>query len=667
MKIGVGIDTGGTYTDAVVYDFENKKILHGGKALTTKEDLSIGIGNVLDAIPLELAQKADLFALSTTLATNACVEDKGGRAKLALLGVSEKIVRDVGDDYGLLNVDDIYFQNSYTTLSGEVNQAFDWRLFEENAKDWPREYDGLGIVELNAISNGAFIEKEAKSRLNSNPNFHIVCGHELFSELNAIKRGVGALLNARLVPIVGEFLKAIKTSMQRRNIKAPIVIVRSDGSLMSEEFTNTHPVETLLCGPASSVMGAAELVSHVSDSVIVDMGGTTTDIALIRGGEPVKSADGIQVGKWRTLVKGLYIDTFGLGGDSAIRYHGARLYLDVTRVVPLCMIAQQYPYVVEQLAELSKSERVHTRFLHEYYMLLKDIGENANYTEQERAFCAQLKDGPLMLEQAAQASKTDVYNLAFDRLEQEGVIIRCGLTPTDIMHLKGDFSTYDRRASEYAAQYVANCLGIQTEQLCDLVYDEIKRKLFCNIVRILLENQNKRYRGEDNSLLNMLINDAYENAKRGERGFLNVVFETPARLVGIGAPIHVFLHDVAKLLGTEAIIPEYARIANALGAVVGNITASHAIRIKPDVAEGSEGGYVVFGSRGRQLFEEWEDAVSFASSEAKEQAIQEAVNRGARGDVTINIAVEEQTGQAKDFDIFLEATVTANAVGRIVL
>ena len=82
MKIEIGIDTGGTYTDAVVYDTDNRKVLGWAKALTTKEDLSIGIGNALDGLPKELAGQAGMVSLSTTLATNACVEDKGGRAKL---------------------------------------------------------------------------------------------------------------------------------------------------------------------------------------------------------------------------------------------------------------------------------------------------------------------------------------------------------------------------------------------------------------------------------------------------------------------------------------------------------------------------------------------------------------------------------------------------------
>ena len=90
--IGIGIDTGGTYTDAVAYDMETKQVLSYGKALTTKERLETGIGAALDTLNPEHVRRAGLVALSTTLATNACVEDKGSRARLLMIGVEPETV-----------------------------------------------------------------------------------------------------------------------------------------------------------------------------------------------------------------------------------------------------------------------------------------------------------------------------------------------------------------------------------------------------------------------------------------------------------------------------------------------------------------------------------------------------------------------------------------------
>lgn len=96
MKLGIGIDTGGTYTDAVVYSFEEKKILSRAKALTTKNDLSLGILDALGALDPSLARRAEVISLSTTLATNACVEDKAGRARLIFFGGNKKVIDEMG-------------------------------------------------------------------------------------------------------------------------------------------------------------------------------------------------------------------------------------------------------------------------------------------------------------------------------------------------------------------------------------------------------------------------------------------------------------------------------------------------------------------------------------------------------------------------------------------
>lgn len=127
MGLGIGIDTGGTYTDVVLYDFEIKGVIAKGKSLTTKEDLSIGIGNALDVLPDELRKKAEVISLSTTLATNACIEGKGGRAKLILLGTTYETLDSIHASkvYGLKNEDILCLQTK-STFDGKVVEHPDW-------------------------------------------------------------------------------------------------------------------------------------------------------------------------------------------------------------------------------------------------------------------------------------------------------------------------------------------------------------------------------------------------------------------------------------------------------------------------------------------------------------------------------------------------------------
>ncbi len=666
MGIGIGIDTGGTYTDCVAYDFTEKKILASAKSLTTKEDLSIGIGKALDGLPSELRERAKMVSLSTTLATNACVENKGGRAKLVFLGVDRRVVADVGKNYGLPDANDIYFIDCECRLDGKIEREPDWGPFTDECQEWFSGAVAAAVVDLRAMNNGAVWEKRAKEIIAEQCGIPVVCGYELFSDLNSVRRGAGTLLNARLITVIAEFLGAIKKAVQKRGMNVPVVIVRSDGSLMSEEFTGVRPVETLLCGPAASVMGGISLTGE-KNSLIVDMGGTTTDIAIVKNSVPLTAVDGINVGNWRTYVKGLYIDTFGLGGDSAVRYRYNTLFLDSERVVPLCVTADKSPSIVWQLKNLLKNKKNFSYFAHEFFVLVNDIANNPAYSEEERKFCEALKREPLIVSEAAALMGRDPYTFEMQRLEREGVIIRSGLTPTDVMHLRGDFDRYDTEASELGAKYVARCIGKSVEEVCQMVYDGVKKKMYCNIVRILMEDYYQNYGGEvvDESMQN-LIENSYEMTKNGSNGsFLRFQFQTPASLVGIGAPIHIFLPDVAKALGTKCVIPEHAGVANALGAVVGNISATSVVEIKPKYSIDGLEGYTVYGKTESAYFEEYEEAIAAGKRIALAEAEEEAKQRGACGRLKVTDEITDASGRAKDSDIYLGTKIKATAVGRM--
>ena len=662
MKIGIGIDTGGTYTDAVAYDFEGGRILGSAKSLTTKEDLTGGILAALDGLPGDLIAQAELVSLSTTLATNACVEDKGGKAKLIFFGGDRKIIAENGGKYGLPPAEDIYIQESYTDFWGGMEREPDWELFAENIVRELEHIDGAGIIEMNAMKNGAVVEKKAKHIFEQKHDIPVVCSHELFSELNCLQRGSSTLLNAGLFPVIKEFLDAIKIAMQERGISAPLVIVRSDGSLMSEQFASVRPVETLLCGPAASVIGSTRLADE-PDCIIIDMGGTTSDIAIVRGGVPVAATGGVSIGRWRTFVSGLYVKTFGLGGDSAVHYNDSGLVLEEYRVVPLCIAAGKYPVIIDNLRRLlADTGHRHSKYLHEHYMLGKDISGSARYTDEERAFCAALKDGPLILKAAAEAVGKDLYALNVSRLVKEGAVQVCGLTPTDIMHVKGDFNRYAAEASMLGAKFVALNLGVTVGELCDLVYDEVKHKLYLNIVKAMLENNDAYYMKNGISKeAERFISESYKSASK-PCGIVSAAFKTGCSLVGIGAPIHIFLGDVAEMLGTRAVIPEYSGVANAVGAVAGNVCANYTVSIKPNYSPAGISSYTVFGSEVRS-FESLVDAQEYAVREAKDGAYAEAVKRGAQGELNITCDIKAREGHGKGVTVHLDTAVTAQAVG----
>lgn len=278
MTIGIGIDTGGTCTDAVIYDFDTRAVLAKSKALTTREGLSIGIGAAIDALPEALLSRAGIISLSTTLATNACVEDKGGRARLVLIGTSQKVLDwvDAKTRYGL-GSESVLCLNTRDE-SGSVCEP-DWNLLIKEYNDWLKDADALSVAEANSFENGSAFEKRAKALLEERYGVPVVMASELAGELNVLERGTTALLNARLLPIIKTFMNAVANALSARGIKAPVVMVRSDGSLMAGRLAQQRPVETILSGPAASVLGGRGL-SDCPQCLIVDMGGTTTDISI---------------------------------------------------------------------------------------------------------------------------------------------------------------------------------------------------------------------------------------------------------------------------------------------------------------------------------------------------------------------------------------------------
>lgn len=653
--IGIGIDTGGTYTDAVIYDFEKEVVLAGGKAPTTHQNLEIGIEGALDTLPEDLLRQGEFLALSTTLATNACVEKKGGRAKLIFIGVEYKTVEEMYQKYGLPHPGEILFLDCADSR---------WEQILAEALPELKNYDSVAVVQIFAREDGGKWEKRVKEILEDELHIPCVCGNELFQERNVLRRGAGALLNAQLIPVIRSFVCEVRKVLKRKSLKIPIVVVRSDGSLMSLEFALEHPVETLLSGPAASVMAGVKLAGE-PEALIVDMGGTTTDVAIVENGAAIVEKDGISLGQWKTFVKGVFVDTFGLGGDSAVRYHERKLYLDTRRIVPVCSLAARYPDVkaeLRELLELEDGSSIH--FLHEFLLLVKDIRGKSGYTEEEQLLCKRLKDGPMILSKAAKSLGRDPYSFHTERLEREGIVIRSGLTPTDIMHLCGDFTAFEREAAELTAAYVARCVGMDVFNLSRTVYQMVQEKLYCNLVRILWNRQNpcgKKYKNTQK--WDDAVAQSFYMAQQKDAGMCKITFTTKAVLIGIGAPIHIFLEPVARMLGTRAVIPKEAPAANALGAVLGNVTAACKVEIQSKYNGGGIEAYLVSGLEQGE-FENYEEAKRAAVESAKKMAAELVVKRGA---VNYTVLVEsKQTAPVVNAEkMFLSETVTARAIGKI--
>jgi N-methylhydantoinase A/oxoprolinase/acetone carboxylase beta subunit len=355
MAVVLGIDTGGTYTDAVLVDQATDEVLAAAKALTTRHDLSIGIAEAIAAVfeatrrpPRSLQPEAvDMVALSTTLATNAIAEGQGSPVCLLLIGYDRELMEQYGFQKELVTDDVVYLCGGHDVLGNEVAP-----LDEEAARAVIEAR--CGKVEAFAVS-GYFgvrnpahelrvraLVEELAAPARGQPQglpLPVTCGHELTTGLNSVRRATTVALNARLIPLLRELIASVRRTLDEQAITAPLMVVKGDGSLVRAEWAMQRPIETILSGPAASAVGAWHLAGR-RDVWVVDVGGTTTDIAALRDGQPRLNPEGARVGGWRTMVEAVDVHTTGLGGDSQVRLDGnGRLRIGPRRVVPLCLLA----------------------------------------------------------------------------------------------------------------------------------------------------------------------------------------------------------------------------------------------------------------------------------------------------------------------------------------
>ncbi|MDO4541566.1 MAG: hydantoinase/oxoprolinase family protein, partial [Bacillota bacterium] len=340
MSVVLGIDTGGTFTDGVIIDLSTKEIKTAAKSPTTHHDLIIGIRNALNQLSSEDMAQVEYISLSTTLATNAIVENRGCRVGLLLLGL------DI--DQGLPQCEIKTLPGRYN-IRGEETEALDLEATAQAIEELRHKVDAVAVSGIFSVRNPGH-ETTVKAMVRKSLGLPVVAAHELSSVLGMKERAVTAVLNARLIYVIDQLLTAVKDILRERNLDIPIMVVKGDGSLMSESLARERPIETILSGPAASIIGA-NFLSDTENGIVLDMGGTTTDIAVLKNGMPRLDKEGAKVGGWRTRVEAVEATTYGLGGDSRIHYNPVRKSFEAgpRRSWPVAVTCRDYPHYLDEL------------------------------------------------------------------------------------------------------------------------------------------------------------------------------------------------------------------------------------------------------------------------------------------------------------------------------
>jgi N-methylhydantoinase A/oxoprolinase/acetone carboxylase beta subunit len=331
----LGIDVGGTHTDAVL--IEDLKIKKKTKTLTNEKNLIDSLlcvtSELLRGEPLE---KLKRVVLSTTISTNAIVQNKTDRVSLVL-------VSGPGLSPSLLNIkEDVHFVSGYVNHRGIEIAGIDQNevsgigvLLKEQG------VEHVGIVGKFSTRNPGQeikIQEIIRDQLK-----HVSLGHKMSGHLNFPRRISTTYLNAAIWGVYNDFVKQVLNFVHQWGFEIPVYILKADGGTVDITQSVKLPVETILSGPAASIMGVLSMFDRKEDVIALDIGGTTTDIAIFADGVPLLEALGVTINDYKTLIRGLRTKSIGIGGDSRVKFEDHKIIIGPEREGPAAALGGTYP------------------------------------------------------------------------------------------------------------------------------------------------------------------------------------------------------------------------------------------------------------------------------------------------------------------------------------
>ena len=661
MAYLLGVDTGGTYTDAVVLDTGSDQIIGKAKALTTRPELSNGVGAAIDAAiadagvnPSDIA----MVSLSTTLATNALVEGQGGRVACVAIGFDAADLTRAG-------LEDALHGDPVLRIAGGHNHS--------GAEAAPLDLDGLrkqlavledgvtgfAVAAQFATRNPAH-ELAARDLIRDLTGKPVTCAHELSQSLGGPKRALTAVLNARLIGMIDRLITACEGHLKRIGVTARLMVVRGDGALVAADVARVKPIETILSGPAASIAGASWL-SGVSDALVSDIGGTTTDICLLRDGRPKIDPQGARVGPYRTMVEAVAMRTWGLGGDSQVHLRDGLdggVVLGPRRVMPVSLAAMQFPELVHQALDRALA---HDRPAMDGGQFVIPLWQDApsGLGKRESAIVARLAHGPLRLGDAIQSR---IENPALGRLIAQGQVALAGVTPSDAAHVLGLTDAWDSDAAMKALTLFARQrTGAGTLLATDAkaIAEAIIVRLQAQTAAALLESA---FAEDDRDWPDPASLASHPLALAGldrHQGVVQTRLSLGVPVIGLGASAATYYGAVGDRLGTQMILPELGGVANAIGAVVGQVR----MQATGTVSSAGEGVFVAHLPDGPETFTTRDAALDRMETHLRQEA-EARVRASGVDDINISVSREIAEVPVENRTMFIEAVLRVEASGR---
>ncbi|MBP1805015.1 hydantoinase/oxoprolinase N-terminal domain-containing protein [Rubellimicrobium aerolatum] len=662
MPVLLGVDTGGTYTDAVLLDEGETRVLAKAKALTTRPDLSIGVGAAIDAVlaragiaPSEVA----MVALSTTLATNALVEGQGGRVALVAIGFDEADLGRDGLPEALRGDPVIRLPGGHDHAGAEV-APLDLPALEAGLRTLPVGLTGLAVAARFATRNPSH-EAAARDLARRVTGLPVTCSHELSSALGGPRRALTAVLNARLIGLIDRLVAACEGHLRARGIPAPLMVVRGDGALMAAAVAHEKPIETILSGPAASVAGAAWLAREPL-ALVSDIGGTTTDVCVLTDGRPRIDPEGARVGPWRTMVEAVAMRTWGLGGDSEVHLLpglDGELHLGPRRVVPVSLLARDHGELVHRALDDALSRERAEEEAGRFVLPLWQGGPPPGLDARESVVAARLAHGPLPFAKAVLA-RTE--GAALNRLVGRGLAMISAATPTDAAHVAGLQSDFDRDAAEKALAVLArrrtgggDRLAPDAAALARAILDRLAHQTALALLEAAFAEDSRSWPDPEALARHPLAQAGLD----GHEGLVRARLSLGVPVVALGASARTHYPAVGARLSARVVLPEHAEVANAVGAVVGRV----ALSVEGTVTSPAPGTVVAHLPDGPRRFAD-PDAALAALAEALEAEATARARAAGAGEVELRHALDRREAEAEGQRVFVEARLRVTAQGR---
>ncbi|GAC1301117.1 MAG: hydantoinase/oxoprolinase family protein [Steroidobacteraceae bacterium] len=661
----LGLDTGGTFTDAVLLA-EGRRVIASAKALTTPWNLALGIGGAIRAV-LELApgasrQEVGLVSVSTTLATNAVVENRFSPVCTLLIGFDDPMAARSGPQRPGGGGTVVRIGGGHTA-TGEESAELDEPAVRAAVALHEARVEAFAVAANFSVRNPAH-ELRARRIIRTLSPKPVTCAHELSSKLDAPRRALTAALNARLTPQIRHLIEALARVLEQESIEAPLMIVKGDGSLMKAEIALEYPVETILSGPAASVVGAGFLTG-LSNFMVADMGGTTTDVAVVSGGRPVISGEGALVGAWRTMVEAVDVRTSGLGGDSEVHFDRQhRLSVGPRKVMPLSLLAHTFPAALVSLRSIASLERL-PAFAAQFAFRNPDRSLPAHVSALEHRAWQRLRLEPCQVSDVVHSGSGFE---ALRRLADAGLATVAAFTPSDAMHVLDRQRGWGREAAECGARILAtqerNALAaraaVSPQAICERTFEHVVRESGRALLAAALAHDPgiQSREGGWGELGRRLIESSVAGLRFSE--ILHATFELGRPLVAIGAPVGAYYPEVARRLGASLTIPAHAAVCNAVGAVAGVVSETVEILVNQPTFN----VFRVHDPSGSQDYPDCAPALEHARRVSRELALSAARRAGA-ADPEVETSVIEKLAQVgPGTDYLAEAVARSTATGR---